>query len=894
MDFNSLQLDTVMNIKELILLSTFKYLGQYVCWGKNYNQDSQILNILFNSNNDNSHDVNIFYNTIIELVKNDEYTKFNYSTFIKNAEPSIPQFIKDLFTSKGLFPNSTLTSKIDICKFLRQNKIDNDPNLHSSNKKKLEDSLSSLLKLYYQKEISQVINDILSNTCKDVDLEQFLNDFNVLKGGYKLTKFKGGKPIKKSKKNCDDLIKDINNFIKKYMKGDEVDKFKCLKILINRKKYIDLLIKLFGFIENKEKIIELNALLDKVNEQIYQIFKGINQLFITDDPKINLNKLGKYIYKSINEENYDKHDNYEDKDDSDENDSHEIDSHEIDSHQVDSHEDYSSEDDETKLGLQGIKNDSLECWINSLLQAIKGCKSLLEKFYRIKDNCREPLTNFLKSFYDVLDLITSKTTSPLNISFFNKQVWESSNIKGQFTSHSMGDSTDLLEHIIQKLELKNCISNISDFYNVKSEYSGLPILQIVAYSGDDLQKVLNKQVSHNYLKQDAPFLILRTKLNDRQQEFTPVKTILPKDGNIKVNGQMFTLSSVILNIRNVHYLTITKEGYFSDTSRKIGSGPMNKFINENEYGTTYGKFYGNLYFFEKVKKHSLGESPESPESNQQFDTPQVLDPTIMDQTIMELYYNWDTKIENEDFNVNLNKIIEAVLINKENTKFIWDRKDNIVASKKWIIEYLLLPLPPRTNTTLTLAEEEKEEFTHLNFNKQYNKVDLTEFLINVKLKDPKIKKLYFSSEIMTAFNDLERIRNTNDSLLANNISLKYFNEHHSFKEDNMDEYLQIEQVNKKLIELSKSFAKDEKTFSNIEKTIPSKFRPILHEFLDGDNKLNKEGKDILDSLKEPTLTRYNFLVGGKLLNNKYFDKYLKYKNKYLELCKLNSQKIGRY
>ena len=59
------------------------------------------------------------------------------------------------------------------------------------------------------------------------------------------------------------------------------------------------------------------------------------------------------------------------------------------------------------------------------------------------------------------------------------------------------------------------------------------------------------------------------------------------------------------------------------------------------------------------------------------------------------------------------------------------------------------------------------------------------------------------------------------------------------------------------------------------------------------------GKQILTtfqgtSSKGGYLKNKPYLSEGKSIKDKYFHKYLKYKNKYLELSKLKSQKIGRY
>jgi hypothetical protein len=773
-------------IVDLLNQPAFINLARYFYWGtysnkEEFDEDKFAIKI-FDNNYENVNNLSFFYKIIKKLINDTYINNFNYDTYYKNE---LSPFYKGIFTVNGKFPKCDFSNNIEKCKFLIEHKL-TQKSCIQENKAKITSSLSLLIKIYNEEKIKEQLEKYNKNPNKDEDLVISDNDFlpskdplydgtDLSQGGYKLTKFTGGKPIQLSKEICndEDLLNDISIFIKNYINEDEIEKFRCLKKLIDRKKKIDTIIKLYELIENEEKINKFKDLLVKVIQQIDTFFNGINQLFIKNSTSKELNKLGKYIYKSINGENYD--DNSEDK-----------------------AKDYGA----TNPNLQSIKNEGSTCYINSLLQAIRGCKPLLNKFLEIKEKCVIEDNNLINSFYEVLDLLTSKAPSPLNILPFCHAVWESSG-EGQFPFKEMADSTDLLETIVSNLDKLECILNEFDFYNINKLNKSMPnyFLQIVAHHNANLQDALNSILPEKkILKPDASFIILRTKLNDGEQVYKTVKTKLPANGNITINNQTFTLSSVILNRPGVHYFTITKDGYFSDSDRILGPEPMKEFIKNSEYT----RYYGNLYFFERV------------ETQESSDQPQIsTDESIVPPDLMEKYYNWDKSVDNEDFLSILDEIIKFILENKD-TKFEYDEnwKDHRL-SKMWIMRNLLKPF------------EDSKTIAKLLLDEPYNKENLKRFFIQAKLDDPLIKKLALDQEKRDAFNEYEIFRKA-----ANAEQTKFL--------------------------------------------VPEKLIKILEEYIDESKKLNQKGLEIFST----------FQGGGKLINNKYFQKYIKYKNKYLELCKL--------
>ena len=825
-------------ITDLLNKPKFINLARYFYWGLYSNEEDFNRNAfakkIFNNNYEINNNLSFFYKIIKKLI-NDEYINiFDYKTYYENEKKSL--YAKGIFTETGKFPNCISSNNIEKCKCLKDYKI-NQNSCKQENKDKIIPSLSLLIKIYNEEKIKEQLLKYDKNPNKDDDLVISHDDFLPSKdshyngdvssqGGYKLSKFTGGKPIQLSKEICndEDLLNDISIFIKNYINEDEIEKFRCLKKLIDRKKKIDTIIKLYELIkntentENEEKINKFKDLLVKVIQQIDTFFNGINQLFIKNSTSKELNKLGKYIYKSINGENYD--DNSEDK---------------------------AKDDGATNPNLQSMQNHTNTCYINSLLQAIRGCKPLLNKFLEIKDRCQIKDNNLINSFYNILDLITSEASSPLNMLPFCEAVWSSSSSKGQFRRHGMADSTELLEEIVSNLDKINCISNEFDFYNIKKLNVAMPnyFLQIVTHTDTNLQDAL-KLPKQNILKDDAPFIILRTKLDDHSPVMNTVKTKLPKDGIIRIYNQTFKLCSVILNKPGLHYFTITNDGFFSDEDRIPGSQPMNDFIENSEYTYKEWKnFYGNLYFFERVgTQESYEEAPDE-------------EPKLSIE-LMNKYYDWNNNndLQDKEFLGILDSIIQVILQNPD-IKFAVKQFWHASTKYRWIIDYLLEINDPEDSSEFVTAE--------LKLKKPYKKETLTKFFIDAKMNDPKILRLKLSDSEVIGFQDYEALR----------------------KEAKADPEFFI--IPKALLSPLHKYSKvyngrvkikGEYEIEKGEKSLDKQFRI-----------LNLIGEQILTTFQGPPsgggyLKNKPYLSEGKSIKDNYFHKYLKYKNKYLELCKL--------
>ncbi len=247
-----------------------------------------------------------------------------------------------------------------------------------------------------------------------------------------------------------------------------------------------------------------------------------------------------------------------------------------------------------------------------------------------------------------------------------------------------------------------------------------------------------------------------------------------------------------------------------------------------------------------------------------YDLLQIIRP--FEPTYMIKYYNWNKPLDT-DFNKILDEIIENL---DANTQFIIDDRIKTNYLRKWI---MFLFTEDGCNRYKLKSENYKE------------------LLFNTKKNDPIIQHISLSQDVKSAFNRLEEIRNINESYDGVRKSLNYYKTNPHMIAEEKIKYDQLKELEERLLTKKKTLSPEDHSFNSKFSIIPLEYRETLKEYLDSDNILNDNGQNILNIIKKDQYTIFNMhdLQGGSI-NNKYYPKYLKYKNKYLELSKLKKSK----
>ena len=137
---------------------------------------------------------------------------------------------------------------------------------------------------------------------------------------------------------------------------------------------------------------------------------------------------------------------------------------------------------------------------------------------------------------------------------------------------------------------------------------------------------------------------------------------------------------------------------------------------------------------------------------------------------------------------------------------------------------------------------------------------------------------------------MEYIRTINQSLFAIETSLFFYVKNPDRKTTEKEVFDKKEELNTKLKSINDKFSDEEREFMYVYSVVPTKYREILKNYLNKTN-LKQKNENILNIIKKNEYNIHNMdeLKGGSI-TNKYYSKYLKYKNKYLELSKLKKSK----
>jgi hypothetical protein len=184
--FNDL-LDGEKNLSIFQLFTHFTSFSTYALWGrKDYtplirNQDLNHLVKTLN-NFENFDNIDLLHHAIIDFSDNDKYKEHDFTKHWENEnmENDFFKYLRGLFTDDKpvKFPSKQCKNNFEICKFLMDKKI-NDPRLSEENKEKiLRNPLT--IKIYKKEEIKKILDKINNIDVKDPEIDIFLQKFNEI------------------------------------------------------------------------------------------------------------------------------------------------------------------------------------------------------------------------------------------------------------------------------------------------------------------------------------------------------------------------------------------------------------------------------------------------------------------------------------------------------------------------------------------------------------------------------------------------------------------------------------------------------------------------------------------------------------------------------------------
>lgn len=228
-----------VHIVTLVRDITFNDLTIFIYWGRPITPNTPT-----NIDNNRLSDITYLYEAIINLVNKSYYKDYDYyKNFVntyesettkeyfieKTLEPVI--FICSLFKNETNFPDIDIDNDIDFCEHLRKKKLE-DNTMSDSNKQQIINNPTGLLKLFHKEEISRLMQQFKLEI-KTPEIDAFFDLFNSKKGGkyffepedpiqdkcydfWKLVQFKINEQMDKYKINREEAYKKIRSRFNPY------------------------------------------------------------------------------------------------------------------------------------------------------------------------------------------------------------------------------------------------------------------------------------------------------------------------------------------------------------------------------------------------------------------------------------------------------------------------------------------------------------------------------------------------------------------------------------------------------------------------------------------------------------------------------------------------------
>jgi hypothetical protein len=222
----------------------FKNLLIYILWGNEL--DTTIIEFYRGKNEeleyDKLKDVTYLHQAIFNISNDDNFKKFNFDIVFENTKKndrlynmSKIQWVLSLFKNEKpiIFPNTDYDSNYDICKFLMKKKMD-DPEIIQKNKDEIQKNPLTL-KFYKRDDIKKIRSEISKIDVFEDEIDKFFGIFDSAKGGGLFF----DEPDKSDTK-CYDFWNDIQKQITNYTTDHSISRIEAYKIIRKRMKLVEL------------------------------------------------------------------------------------------------------------------------------------------------------------------------------------------------------------------------------------------------------------------------------------------------------------------------------------------------------------------------------------------------------------------------------------------------------------------------------------------------------------------------------------------------------------------------------------------------------------------------------------------------------------------------------